>query len=159
MLGPAKLWKRVTSFIIDFIIIDFVLFFPFKNIMQELTPTIDITSFSSALKAVQPTPLLIAASLSMAGITILYFSIMEYKLQQTIGKMLFNIAVVHTMPNTPLKFWQTLVRCLFVIPIFPFMLLWFFDPVYIFFNSGRQRLLETISKTQTIERYVMNHGI
>lgn len=156
--GPASPWKRVAAFFFDMLIIDFVLFFPFSAVMERMFFEAGAginTSLAGLFRNLQPSPALIAASLSMALIAILYFALLEFRIQQTIGKMMFNLTVASSIPAQPLKFWQCLVRSLLLIPFFPFALLWVFDPLYSFFNASRQRLLEMMSRTRTVERYAI----
>ena len=54
-----------------------------------------------------------------------------------------------------MSFWQTLLRSIYLIPVFPFVLLLLIDPVYMFFNPENQRLSERMSKTRVVERYRM----
>ena len=86
-------------------------------------------------------------------LSILYFYLLEKKLQQSIGKILFNIYVVSD--NKEFKGWQLLVRSMFLIPVFPFVLLWLLDPFFLLFTKNNQRLSEILSKTRVIENYVM----
>ena len=72
-------------------------------------------------------------------------------MQQTIGKMLMKIYVVSDTKT--LNPWQLLVRNLVFIPIFPFVLLWLIDPLFMFFTKTNQRLSEILSKTRVVEKY------
>jgi len=77
--------------------------------------------------------------------------IFEKKLQQTPGKMVFNLYVKSQTKD--LKYWQLFVRSMFLIPLFPFILLWLIDPIVMFFNKDSQRLSEILSKTKVVEKY------
>ena len=76
---------------------------------------------------------------------------LEKKMGQTIGKVLMRIYVVSD--NNNLKTWQLLTRNLIFIPIFPFVLLWIIDPLFMFFTKTNQRLTEILSKTKVVEEF------
>jgi len=153
--GPALVWKRLLAFLADLLIINLVLFFPFRKIISKSIP--EFSSYSEAYKFLAAnqgyTTTLTIVSLIMALFALLYFALLEYKIQQTPGKMLFNISIVSDTKK--LGLWQFIVRSLFVIPIFPFFLLWVIDPLFMFFTKTNQRLSEVLSKTKTIEMYVI----
>ncbi len=153
--GPALVWKRLLAFVADLLIINLVLFFPFKKIIQKSIPK--FSSYSEAYNFLASnqnyTTTLTIVSLVMALFALLYFAWLEYKIQQTPGKMLFNVYVVSDAKK--LNFWQFIVRSLFIIPVFPFFLLWVIDPLFLFFTKTNQRLSEILSKTKTIQSYVI----
>ena len=74
-------------------------------------------------------------------------------MSQTIGKMLMKVYVASD--NNTLKAWQLLARNLVFIPIFPFVLLWILDPLFMFFTKTNQRLTEILSKTRVVEKYTL----
>lgn len=153
--GPASVWKRLLSFVADLLIINLVIFFPFKRIIQKSIP--EFSSYSEAYTFLASnqiyTTTLTIVSIVMSLFAILYFALLEYKLQQTPGKILFNISIISETKK--LSFWQSIVRSLFIIPVFPFFLLWIIDPLFMFFTKTNQRLSEVISKTKTIEQYTI----
>ena len=79
-----------------------------------------------------------------ALIIILYFSVFEYKLHQTIGKMLFRIEVVSAKKLT---FTQCLLRNLSKISL----VVLFIDTLYML-RSGSLRFLDKIAQTQVAEQ-------
>jgi len=153
--GPALVWKRLLAFVADLLIINLVLFFPFKRILQKAIP--EFSNYSEAysyLSANQGyTATLTIVSLVMALLALLYFTAMEYKIGQTPGKILFNIYIVSEMKGKAI--WQFIVRSLFIIPVFPFILLWVIDPLFLFFTKTNQRLSEILSKTRTVQSYLV----
>lgn len=153
--GPALVWKRLLAFLADLLIVNLVVFFPFKRIIEKSIP--DFASYSEAYNFLVShqsyTKILTVVSLIMSLFALLYFALLEYKIQQTPGKMLFNISVVSNTKK--LTFWQCLIRSLFLIPIFPFFLLWVIDPLFMLFTKTNQRLMEILSKTRTVERYMI----
>jgi len=153
--GPALIWKRLLAFVADLLIINLAIFFPFKKIIQDSIPRFD--SYSEAYNFLASnqsyTTTLTIVSLVMSLFAVSYFALMEYKIGQSPGKMLFNVSVISDVKR--LSFWQAVVRSLFIIPMFPFVLLWIIDPLFMFFTKTNQRLSEILSKTRTVQSYVI----
>ncbi len=153
--GPALIWKRLLAFVADLLIINLVIFFPFKGIIKESIP--EFGSYSEAYSFLSSnqsyTTTLTMVSLVMSLFAILYFALLEHKTGQTPGKMLFNISVANDVKK--MSFWQFFVRSLFIIPVFPFVLLWIIDPLFMLFTKTNQRLSEILSKTRTVQSYVI----
>jgi len=152
--GPASIWKRFASFIIDILVINFVIAFPFQSILKGFVPT-DL-SYKESIEAMAMNSnahLLTTISIAISILGILYLTITQYKLNQTIGMMLMNIFLVSE--KKPLKVWQCLVRNLFLLPFIPFILLWIIDPLYMIFSKNNRRFSDIIAKTNVIEQYVM----
>lgn len=151
--GPASVWKRLIAFIIDILIINLIILFPFRKLFKNIIPK--NASFSDTYKFFSDgsgfSSSLTFLTVTIAFLSILYFYILEKKLHQSAGKILFNIHV--SSNNKEFKRWQLLVRSMFLIPVFPFILLWIIDPIFLFFTKNNQRLSEIISKTSTIEEY------
>ena len=152
-LAQASVLKRLIAFLIDLFIINLIILFPFKRIFRGIVP--ELESFSKTAEflsnnSAYSTSITIII-LTIAFLSILYFMIFEKKLQQTPGKMLFNLYVKSQTKD--LKYWQLFVRSMFLIPLFPFILLWLIDPIVMFFNKDSQRLSEILSKTKVVEKY------
>ena len=149
---PALLWKRILAFLIDLIAVNAIILSPFQNVLRTRFPDMSFHMLFSGEIASMNIPKDTETLLGVMSIfTLLYFAIMEYKLGQTIGKILTNLSVVSTENNNSLRFWQCVLRSIFLIPMFPFMVLWIVDPLYMFFDQHNQRLLERWSKTMTIQ--------
>ncbi len=152
-IGPALIWKRIAAFFIDMAILNLFVLFPFRGLFKGIIPK--DYSFSETYKFLSSstdyTSFLTSVSFIMSILIILYFIMLERKIGQTIGKMLMKIYVVSDTKT--LNTWQLLVRNLVFIPIFPFVLLWLIDPLFMFFNKTNQRLSEVLSKTKVIEKY------
>lgn len=150
--GPALVWKRALAFFIDLLIINFIILFPFRKLFQKIIPaSISFKETFSFVNAPELNSLIITISIFAAILMILYFVILEGKLRQSVGKIFTNIYVVSETKE--LKFWQLLVRNLFLIPLFPFILLWIIDPILMFFTKDNKRLSEILSKTKVVEKY------
>ena len=151
--GPALIWKRIAAFFIDMIIVNIVVLFPFRALFRNIIPK--DYSFSEAYKLLGSSSnyasYISSVSFAMSILVILYFFMMERKMSQTIGKMMMKIYVVSD--NKELKAWQLIARNLVFIPIFPFVLLWVLDPLFMFFTKTNQRLTEVLSKTKVVEKY------
>jgi|TARA_B100000315_G_scaffold260074_1_gene319120 hypothetical protein len=148
----ASVLKRIIAFVIDLLIINLIILFPFRGIFNKIVPdasfskTFDFLN-SNSEASTSITVLMVA----VAVLTILYFVILENKLRQSIGKMIFNLYVEGQ--DKDIKYWQLFARSMFLIPIFPFVLLWIIDPIVMLFTKENQRLSEILSKTKVVERY------
>jgi len=153
--GPALIWKRALAFLADLLIINLIIFFPFKKIIGNIIP--EFASYSEAYNFLANNQAYITAltliSIVMSLLALLYFALLEFKTQQTPGKMLFNISIISDTKK--LAFWQCIVNNLFIIPLFPFVLLWVIDPLFLIFTKSNQRLSEIISKIKTVQKYTI----
>ena len=151
--AKASVLKRLLAFIVDIIIINLTILWPFRKTMENMLPKYD--SFSQTFDYISKnhdlngslTIIMFCVSL----LTILYFYLLEKKLGQTVGKMLFGLYVKSA--EKELKGWQIFARSVFLIPAFPFILLWIIDPIVMLFNRENQRLSEIVSKTKVVEEY------
>ena len=152
ILAQASILKRAAAFFIDLVIINMVILFPFRSIFEKIIPETD--SFSKALDFLSnnaDSASITVIILLISIISILYFMILEKNLNQSVGKMLFNLYV--NSQTKDLKYWQLFVRSIFLIPLFPFILLWIIDPIVMFFTKENQRLSEILSRTKVVEKY------
>ena len=154
-IGPALIWKRIAAFVIDIAIINLIVLFPFRKLFQNIIPK--DYSFSEAYSLLSSsagfTSYISLISFVMSILVILYFSMLEKKMGQSIGKMIMKIYVVSD--GNELRTWQMLARNLVFIPLFPFVLLWVIDQLFMFFTKTSQRLTEILSKTRVVEKYVL----
>lgn len=139
VLIPA--WKRLVAFLIDFLIIDFLLLYPFTGLSEKVLSAIqaDFMIFQGKI---------ILFMLAVSAIYVLYFTFFEWTLGQTIGKIAMKATSLN-LKNRQMTFWQALGRNLFLIPVIPFAFLWVIDPVFILLK-GRS-FSEIFTKTKTIE--------
>jgi len=150
-LFPASLWKRGFAYIIDVFVINLVIIMPFQKVLDELGKGFaDKSLFETyklltqpELQAVMPKLLLIFALISF--LSILYWAILEYKIGQSLGKILFNIYV---KPQTKeITFWQCFLRNITKVSTLPLVL----DASYMLFTRSYQRYFEKLSKTFVVE--------
>ena len=150
-IAPASITRRAFAFLLDLILINFVIFTPFKLMLNKIIP---VSSYAATKDYIQSNPQALASISSIffvVGILVLfYFSYMEYKIQQTPGKMILGIHIQH---DAKIKFSNYLFSNLFLLPIFPFTLLWIIDPIYLFTSNKNQRLMEKWNGILVLQRY------
>lgn len=126
----ASLWKRGLAYLVDVFLIYIIIMIPFKNNLE-------------LIKTEMPSDLL-AISFLIAILSLFYWAILEYKIQQSVGKMLFRIYVKSRTKK--LSFWQCLVRNLTKMSMF-FL---FLDCLYLLITRGHQRYFERLSGTEVV---------
>ncbi len=151
VVAPASVLRRILAFVIDIIIIDFVIFAPFSALIEKLIPKSDLGLLTAALQSnTEAANLLFFIITLLSLFTLFYFALLEYKLGATIGKRIFGLQVVALKGD--IKFWQVIVRTLFIFPMFPFVLFWLIDPLYLALSNTNMRLLERLSRTKTTQK-------
>ena len=151
IFAQASILKRAAAFAIDILIINVAILFPFDSVFQKIVPSDSFSEAFEFLSGNSGSTSIKAIIISASIVTILYFIIFEKKLKQTPGKMLFKLYVEGQ--GKDLKYWQLFVRSMFLIPFFPFVLLWFIDPIVMLFTKENQRLSEILSRTKVVEKY------
>ena len=136
IVAPVKLWKRVFAYIIDAVIVNLIIVYPFKGFFGNFDEDIFVKEFGSDIFMV---------ILIISVLTILYWAVLEYFLKQSIGKSLLNIYIRST--EKELNFWQCIVRNLSKVSA----LILFIDCLRIIFKSEYQRYLEKLSKTEVVD--------
>lgn len=153
-LGPASIVRRLIAFIIDLFIIDAVIVGPFRNILASVIPqTTSISGLKSLIGANNAVMAQIGGiMLAISILTLLYFSLMQSIVSQTVGMMMLNIFVIRAEKKISKPgFWQCIIRNAFILPFFPFFVLWLTEPLFLLFSRSRMRMLEVLSKTATVE--------
>jgi len=150
-LAQASVLKRIGAFIIDLFIINIIVLFPFRGIFESILPAASFSETFDFLRDSGDSMEINAIMFFVALLTILYFVLLERKIGQSPGKMVFGLYV--QSQGKDLKYWQLFVRSMFLMPIFPFALLWIIDPIVMFFTKENQRLSEILSKTKVVEQY------
>jgi len=146
---PAPIWRRAAAFLIDMILVEIFLVSPFWALIKKSTAGDGFTDTMSFLAA-HPNAVvsLNIITLYIALVVMAYFVILEYTLGQTIGMLLLKLKAVSLHHHS--HWWQFIVRNMFLIPIFPFILLALLEPIYLLWKRGEYRALEQISKTRTM---------
>jgi len=132
----ANLWKRAFAYLIDILLLNFVIILPFKSILKPLQneKIIEIGKFIDLN--------ILLALLSITLLSYIYFVYLDYKLQKTIGMIIFGL-----ISKTKGEF--TLQKSLLRNITKPFSILLIFDALYIIYKGGHQRYTEVISDTWT----------
>ena len=104
---PAPLWKRLLAYIVDALIIGFFVDVSFIGLSKKALGDLSEKTFLSAAIP-EITSLIIIMTLVSVILSLLYWSVLEYKLGQSLGKMLFGLYVASETKK--LTFVQTLVR-------------------------------------------------
>ena len=136
-------WKRIVAFVFDVLIIEYLLLYPFTGLAQKAFSSMDASFLVFKGSA-------LALVLAVAAIYVLYFTLFEWLLGQTIGKMLMKIVSV-TLDSKRMSFWQALGRNLFLLPVIPFIFLWPLDIIFIIWR--RISFSEIMTKTKTVEEF------
>ena len=145
---PASILKRIIAFILDILILNIIVIMPFSGLLRGMVPSGDFNEMYKIAAENMDSLMLLFFFIGL--LALLYFSLLEWKLGQSIGKMLVNVKVVAVDGSSPV-FWQCLGRSLFVFPFLPFILLWIIDPISIYLNPRKQRLSEFLTKTMVVD--------
>ncbi len=182
IFAQASILKRAAAFAIDLLIINLMILFPFDSVFQKIAPSDSFSEAFEFLSSNADSASIKVIIMSASIVTLLYFVVFEKKLKQTPGKMLFRLYVEaqgkdlkyskrtkfpndyafaisgvdkqikHDYLLTP-SYWQLFVRSMFLMPWFPFTLLWLIDPIVMLFTKENQRLSEILSRTKVVEEY------
>ncbi|MFH2019999.1 MAG: RDD family protein [archaeon] len=150
MLSKATVWKRFAAFFIDIMIVQMIVISPLSGIIED---RFKISSdWQETYKMLSSSPELLNSMVPIVAaaffLIFAYFVAFEFKLSQTIGKMIFGIFVV-PRDREKLSLVKAAIRNVAIIPFFPFTLLWIIDPLYLIFTGDR--LSDQISQTMVIE--------
>ena len=138
----ASFWKRGLAYLIDLLIINFVIVFPFQSLINQ--NSFDFKSFNlESLFAINSKEMLIT-SILIVLLSLAYWSILEYKLEQSVGKILLNLKV---KTKKQLSLTQSIIRNLSK----PFFFILIIDIIYLNFSTTKQRLFEKWSNTWVIQ--------
>jgi uncharacterized RDD family membrane protein YckC len=148
MENVVGLGKRFFSFILDFLIINLVIIYPFRGMFIKYFNGLTIRQAWSSNNLVLPSSAYWAI-LIISMLALLYFTFFDYYLGQTPGKMLLKIKIISTKDDKKgVDMWRALLRNCFVLPFFPFYIFWFVEPIYLAFY--KERFLEKITSTKTV---------
>ncbi len=151
---PASLFRRFLAFLLDLLILDLVVAAPFRGVFAGIFGEQELTDLMAAMEADPSMSFLAQMILLLLGILLLlYFMILEFTVGQTLGKRIFRLRVENDKKQK--QIWQYLVRSLFVIPVFPFILLWVIDPIHMFFSIEGRRWSEKLSRTRVVQDVIV----
>ena len=152
-IAPASLLKRFVAYFIDLVIVNFIIISPFNVILEKIIPS---GSFSETYQYIQNNPevssIIFFLSVVIGILIVAYFTVFEYLTQQTPGKMLMRQYIVKET-GQQLKLRNYIISNLTFMPVFPFILLWIADPVYMVISPKSQRLMERFTRILVVEKY------
>src|SRR3989344_9156093 len=145
----VSIWKRGFALLLDIIIIQVIVNLAFKSQIKE---QISNGSFIEIYNSINQNyslyaPLLLKLSIITALLSLLYFTLLEWKLNQTIGKMVFKIKV---MPKR-LEFWQALVRNIPKAALFVNYTFFVFLADLFYLGFTKQRQFDKLAKTSLVK--------
>lgn len=139
----ASIWRRAGALIIDLLIVNLVIISPFQKVFTKMIdPELSLTETMNQLQGTV-NPILYWALIFIVMLTLTYFTIFQLKLKQTPGMMILKLKV-----KGKLTTWKTILRNLYLIPFFPFYILWIVEPLHLLLKG--RRLLEEWTNTKTI---------
>jgi uncharacterized RDD family membrane protein YckC len=147
----ASIWKRIGAFVVDVLIVYVIVLFALGD---KILPAVDdAASFAETYAAMAESPgIADGVSFIFSILMLVYYILLERKFGQSIGKMVVNIYVVPSLPDKQaVSTLQHIGRSMFLIPMFPFMLLWLIDPIAMLFTKDNQRISEKLSNTKVVE--------
>ncbi len=138
---PATIWKRVFAYLLDSLIISVVIALPFQKLFPK-----DAANYAFFLQNPGEIGKMLLLVLLTAAMTVLYWSIFEYKFGQTLGKLILKIEVKAV--SGKLTFYNFLLRnaskmstLLLAIDCWPLIT-----------GRSHQRHLERMSNTEVMEK-------
>src|SRR3989344_4342796 len=132
--------KRFFAFLIDLAIVEFIITKPLNKIITN-----SISDFDFSFSEISSLSFkIIFVSLTIGIIGILYWTVLEYKIGQTLGALIFKLRAKSEKGS--LSFGKSFLRNLSKLSVV-FLLI---DSINIFFNEKKQRFLEKYSNTITV---------
>jgi len=150
---PAKLWKRVVAYILDAFIISFIIVSPFAN---QIAPESQAQSLTDVITGLQSslTKDLFLLSFIIGLLTLVYWSFLEYRFGQSVGKILLGIEV-RSLDKKKLTLLQTITRNITKLST----LLLVLDTLYLLFKRQNQRYFEVLSGTIVVQEEHHEQGL
>ena len=131
----VPLWKRIIAYLIDTLILTGVVFYPLSKKLE----------IQNSLEFILKNPSqYILITIVIALLTILYWAILEFQIQQSFGKMLMRIKV--RSKTKILTFSQCFIRNISKIS----SLFLIIDTLYMVIKNTNQRYFEKLSNTEVI---------
>ena len=146
LYNSASFWKRTLAFIFDLLLINLIIAWPFQSTLQQYA----LKEFSVD-KVLPAEAYFIVVMIFL--LALLYFTFLEYYVGQTPGQMIMNMESIAIDGN--MAFWKALLKNIFILPFFPFYILWALEPVHLIFY--KQRLMERWTNTNTVMSGKINY--
>ncbi len=152
MTSPTFFRKSI-AFLLDILVLYTFILPGFNGILRKLMPVSGISDAISLYGNMGSDQALVttitALILLMSLYILMYFSLSEYLLGASLGMLILKMGVIDSSKNNP-RLFSCIVRNLYSIPLFPFMILWIVDPLFLLLRKGDQRLTEFLTKTKVI---------
>ena len=150
--NEPSIWKRGFAFLIDLIIIQIIVNLAFSSyIKQNIGNDMSIIETYRYINANYElfSGFLLTISIITATILLIYFALLEWKLNQSIGKMVFKIKI--NSYDKKVKLWQTLIRNLPKALLLINYVSWIFllDLTYLAFT--KQRFFDKLANTHVVK--------
>ncbi|MEK6867566.1 MAG: RDD family protein [Nanoarchaeota archaeon] len=157
-IEQPSLVKRFLAFLLDFSLLSITVFAPLAAVLEKLAPSANFSATYAAFTGNESTGAVITIIMVFVfTLVMLYFVLLEYLLGQTAGMLFIGLKVEGNEGKIP-TFWQCFVRNLVFLPLFPFIVFWIVDPLYLVFT--KQRLSEQLSKTRTVNaNYIKQQAV
>jgi uncharacterized RDD family membrane protein YckC len=154
----APVVKRFAALIIDLIILNIFVLGPFSGVFAGIS---SMDSATQLLESPESRATITGALIMISIITMLYYAVLQSKFGQTIGMMIMKIYTGVILGRKQTRYptiMEAVLRNLFVVPIAPFLFLWIIEPITMFVDKRGRRLMEIVSKTQTLSEESMVRG-
>ena len=138
---PATLWKRIGAYVLDSLVVSFVVVLPFQDLFPK-----DKMTYTFFLENPDAIAKMFFLVLITAFMTVMYWSVFEYKFAQTLGKMLMKIEVKAV--SGKLTFYNFFIRNISKMST----LLLAIDSWPLLTAKSHQRYLEKVSNTEVAEK-------
>jgi uncharacterized RDD family membrane protein YckC len=140
----ARPWKRFAAFILDSLLLTYLVIGSFAQWIMAMIPKGTTGDLSAGA---------VLGLFLMFTFILLYFTLFDYMIGQSLGMMIFGLHTVDDDRKTIPGFWKCTVRNLAVMPFFPIMLLTVIDPLYLAFKGIRLSDMLTGSYVVEMVRY------
>lgn len=129
--------RRVFAFLVDLAVVGLIITRPLSNlIVDDFNEVSDILNFSLEL-------VIVSVLIGLFGV--FYWAILEYKIGQTFGALIFKLRVKSL--GKSMSFSQAFIRNITKISVALLLI----DSINILFSEKKQRYFEVFSKTITLE--------
>ena len=141
-IKSASLTRRTLAYIIDSLIISVIIMYPFQNYLTKINKELNFRDIFTTKLSTD----LYIIFFTIAILSLLYFSLFEFYLKQTIGKMILRIRVISTKKE--FSYPQALLRN--VSKVVDILLL--IDIIFLLLSKEKERLFGKLSYTRVIEK-------
>ena len=158
--NKINLAKRINAFIIDILILEIFVYSSFNNIYSAILSNLDIRSIKDIFNMNYASITFSAPNLShsitlltiiMSLLSFSYFVLTEYLFSASIGKQLLKLRIEQTnYRKKQISLYESILRNLWLIPIFPFSIIWIIDLAFILLRKDRKRFSDIISRTKVV---------